>query len=141
MIGISATHKTSGPLFTGIPENILNKHVRNAVEELIEKGEEMLATTLSPRPKGVYLSKSEAQPGKHSTGNYRRNLESKVSGISGVIHDNGVVYGPWLEGTSSRNQTTRFKGYTSFRKTRDKMDGMAQGLLETHIKKAVSELN
>lgn len=33
-----------------------------------------------------------------------------------VVHDRGIVYGPWLEGTSSRNRTTRFKGYASFRR-------------------------
>ena len=33
-----------------------------------------------------------------------------------VVHDRGVSYGPWLEGTSSRNRTTRFKGYASFRR-------------------------
>lgn len=33
-----------------------------------------------------------------------------------VVHDRGVSYGPWLEGVSSRNRTTRFKGYASFRR-------------------------
>lgn len=28
----------------------------------------------------------------------------------------GPVYGPWLEGVGSRNNTTRFKGYHAFRK-------------------------
>lgn len=28
----------------------------------------------------------------------------------------GPVYGPWLEGVGSRNATTRFKGYHTFRK-------------------------
>lgn len=32
-----------------------------------------------------------------------------------VVHDGGMVYGPWLEGTGSRNRTTRFKGYRTFR--------------------------
>lgn len=32
-----------------------------------------------------------------------------------VVTDGGIVYGPWLEGTGSRNETTRFKGYRSFR--------------------------
>lgn len=31
------------------------------------------------------------------------------------ITDSGVVYGGWLEGVSSRNRTTRFKGYHTFR--------------------------
>jgi hypothetical protein len=32
------------------------------------------------------------------------------------VNDRGVIYGPWLEGVSSRNQTTRFKGYAAFRR-------------------------
>lgn len=32
------------------------------------------------------------------------------------VHDRGIIYGPWLEGTSRRNQTTRFKGYASLRR-------------------------
>jgi hypothetical protein len=32
------------------------------------------------------------------------------------INDRGVIYGPWLEGVGSRNRTTRFKGYFSFRR-------------------------
>lgn len=34
------------------------------------------------------------------------------------VHDGGVVYGPWLEGVSKRNNSTRFKGYHAFRKAR-----------------------
>jgi hypothetical protein len=30
----------------------------------------------------------------------------------------GVTWSPWLEGTSRRNDTTRFKGYHLFRRTR-----------------------
>lgn len=32
-----------------------------------------------------------------------------------VVHDRGIIYGPWLEGTGSRNATTSFKGYHAFR--------------------------
>lgn len=38
-----------------------------------------------------------------------------------VVNDRGVVYGPWLEGVSSRNRTTRFKGYASFRRAADNL--------------------
>lgn len=31
------------------------------------------------------------------------------------ITDSGVLYGGWLEGVDSRNRTTRFKGYRTFR--------------------------
>lgn len=32
-----------------------------------------------------------------------------------AVTDGGIVYGHWLEGTGSRNRTTRFKGYKAFR--------------------------
>lgn len=38
-----------------------------------------------------------------------------------VVTDQGVIYGPWLEGTSDRNRTTRFKGYFHFRQTTQEM--------------------
>lgn len=34
----------------------------------------------------------------------------------------GPVYGPWLEGVGSRNNTTRFKGYHAFRKAASALD-------------------
>lgn len=34
-----------------------------------------------------------------------------------VVNDRGIVYGPWLEGVSTRNRSTRFKGYASFRRS------------------------
>jgi hypothetical protein len=39
-----------------------------------------------------------------------------------VVHDRGVIYGPWLEGESSRNQATRFKGYHSFRRATQQVE-------------------
>lgn len=36
-----------------------------------------------------------------------------------VVHDRGLIYGNWLEGTSSRNRTTRFKGYGSLKRAVD----------------------
>jgi hypothetical protein len=44
------------------------------------------------------------------------------------VHDGGMVYGPWLEGTGSRNRTTRFKGYRSFRIVRQQTNQRAVSL-------------
>jgi len=54
---------------------------------------------------------------KHPTGYYESRVEAqRVSQFRGRVHDNLVVYGPWLEGTGSRNYpVTRFRGYHSFR--------------------------
>lgn len=48
---------------------------------------------------------------------YRLQVEAQRSHPNWKITDNGVIYGNWLEGTSSRNRTTRFKGYATFRRT------------------------
>lgn len=40
-------------------------------------------------------------------------------GADRIIHDRGIVYGPWLDGSGSRNRTSRFKGYAHWRNTRN----------------------
>jgi len=56
-----------------------------------------------------------------------------------VVNDRGVVYGPWLEGTGSRNATTRFKGYASFRRaaqvTRSRVRHIAGGVVSQYIRR------
>lgn len=47
---------------------------------------------------------------------FENNVETDRVVDGAVVHADQVVYGPWLEGVSSRNQTTRFKGYQLFRK-------------------------
>ena len=52
---------------------------------------------------------------RHPTGNYERHLQTVRSGAGVEVNDSNIIYGPWLEGTGSRNRTTRFKGYATFR--------------------------
>lgn len=115
--------------------------MNRSIERLIQMGEEKLALMLRPRPAGVYLSVAEAQKGKASTGHYRRSIHGVTEHLHGRIDDSGVVYGPWLEGTSSRNETTRFKGYASFRRVGQALVREAPRVLESEIRKAVNELN
>lgn len=55
---------------------------------------------------------------RHPTPYYETQIVQQRLGSDEVVHDRGIVYGPWLEGTSRRNSTTRFKGYFSFRRAR-----------------------
>lgn len=53
---------------------------------------------------------------KHPTGFYESNV--RITSQKNEVWDGGFagpVYGPWLEGVGSRNNTTRFKGYHAFR--------------------------
>jgi len=135
---------TTGPIFEGKAGRIISTWGRNYLQAMIEAGEQKLNDYLRPRPAGVYLSVAEARKGKASTGNYRRNISSRLTNgyTVGIITDGGrVVYGPWLEGESSRNKTTRFKGYRSFRTTRDWLSKMANGKGQKMAKYLVSRLN
>lgn len=54
---------------------------------------------------------------RHPTPRYWLHVLAKPRADYHVVTDGGIVYGPWLEGTGSRNETTRFKGYRHFRLT------------------------
>ena len=139
-MNLEMTVELKGKLFTlkGAP---LRDAGHQTVQTLVEMGEQRLDQVLRPRPAGVFLSVSEAQKGKASTGHYRRNVNGKVNGLNGRISDGGVLYGPWLEGVGSRNETTRFKGYGSFRRTAQELQKMVPQVLGRHLDRAIKELN
>jgi hypothetical protein len=54
-----------------------------------------------------------AQVLQHPTGYYQSKITVERAGTGYRVTDQGVVYGPWLEGTGSRNApVTRFAGYS-----------------------------
>jgi hypothetical protein len=57
-----------------------------------------------------------------------------------VVHDRGIVYGPWLEGTGSRNRTTRFKGYASFRRAAQAVQARVPRIVAPHLDRLVRRL-
>lgn len=56
-----------------------------------------------------------------------------------VVHDSGVVYGPWLEGVSERNRQTRFKGYHAFgqgaAEVRGQVDALVAPIVAHHLRR------
>ena len=52
-----------------------------------------------------------------------------------------TVYGPWLEGVSSHNASTRFKGYAAFRKQTQRLAGDVQRIAEPAVDEYVREMN
>lgn len=56
-----------------------------------------------------------------TTGNY--SMPVSVASVDEIIvTSNLATYGPWLEGTGSRNTTTRFAGYHSYRQATQEID-------------------
>lgn len=77
---------------------------------------------------------------QHPTGHYLSRVMVSNQSSTLVITDGGVVYGPWLEGTSSRNNSTRFKGYHTFRTVLQSMDKKAEAIANDAISGAVKNL-
>ena len=126
--------RVEGPVFSKAAPLEVQRTLRVIIQELVELGEQHLDTMLRPRPGGVFLSVSQAGKGKASRGNYRRNVHGEMkSDTRGIINDSGVIYGPWLEGVGTRNQTTRFKGYASFRRTGQWLDDQKKAVAEVHL--------
>jgi len=147
-MGVTLDVALEGPIFHDILGKV-QAGVGHIIQAAIEAGEQHLdATLLAPRPKGVYLGVGSVGAGGKvctnktvSKGNYRRQVHGKpVSELHMLITDNGCVYGSWLEGESSRNSSTRFKGYRSFRKTRDWLEMHVATLVASAVQRLVREL-
>ena len=71
---------------------------------------------------------------------FENNVEVERISDSHLVHANQVVYGPWLEGTSSRNQSSRFKGYHLFRKAAQDTERRLGDILSDEERKLVRDL-
>lgn len=114
-MGIEVTKK--GPLFDGRAPHIINEYQHELEQKLADTGVNMVEAALV----GVL---------KHPTGYYQSRIQTDRRSGGYEINDSGVIYGPWLEGTGSRNDNTRFKGYATFRKVTQKLDAQAGEIAE-----------
>jgi hypothetical protein len=90
-----------GPLFNGRAIEIFERYADDVEKHIAEY-------TL----KGIKRHIHERF--RHPTGRYEAHLNISRMGRGTEVNDRGIVYGPWLEGISRRNSTTRFRGYHSF---------------------------
>lgn len=72
---------------------------------------------------------------KHPTPYYETQVTVQRMAESTVVHDRGVIYGPWLAGQGSRNQTTRFKGYAHWRLATQQAEAAVPRLAETVLRR------
>lgn len=106
-----------GPLFDGEADRLAVAMASDIEEEIGRTGVDMVRARL-----GEVL--------RHPTGRYESAITAGPDGGDVSITDGGIVYGPWLEGVGSRNRTTRFKGYATFRRVAQALDTRAEGIAE-----------
>jgi hypothetical protein len=112
LLQIRTRMRYNGPIF--------DFRARRAFADMREELEEEAAEWALDHIKGTFHTHF-----KYPTGYYESNVRIKNSSSGHEVWDGGwagPVYGPWLEGVGSRNQTTRFKGYHAFRKAAQALD-------------------
>ena len=138
MVAVNVDVKVTGPFFQNAPAKA-QAAIGDIMQDAVEAGEQHLDEMLRPRPAGVYLA---VRGPAGSKGNYRHQVQGKVVGhLHAMITDGGCVYGPWLEGVGSRNATTRFKGYSFFRKTSQWLQKEVVNIANKALKRLVQRLS
>lgn len=117
-----------GPIFDGRADAMLNRATREMEHHLASVGADYVRAELE-------------RVLRKETPYYRLQVTSTEYPGRTVINDGGVVYGPWLEGTGSRNRTTRFKGYATFRRMTVKLNAEAPRILAPSVDRLVAEIN
>lgn len=124
----------SGPLFDGRAPIIMDDYMKANLDRIADLAEDAVQQELDVvlvNPTGFYRSQIKAE---RRTGTGRTHYDV-------VVHDSGVVYGPWLAGTGSRNApVTRFKGYTHWRKAAQRIEKLAKDTIVGTLRQLTRKL-
>ena len=137
--------KCTGPLFDGTAERASARGTVAVRERVAAEGERLAASALSAAirhgsgGKAVRAVTDTDKSRAYQTGKYTMLVTADRSET--IVTTDLATYGPYLEGSGSRNLTTRFKGYHSFRRAGRALDGMAEGLAGDAIAPYVREMN
>lgn len=126
-LNVSATHK--GKIFNAAITQAAARRMIIAINDAVAQ-------------EGVQRVKARlGQVLQNPTGFYESNIQVDRREIYRGVSDGGVIYGGWLEGISSRNRTTRFKGYKTFRTVKQSLDQDAETIARPYVDDFVREMN
>jgi hypothetical protein len=120
--------KASGPLFDGRALRELDKFTIAASAAIAKNG-------------ALLVHKNLSQSLRAPTGFYQSNVVVERREEGDMVTDRGVVYGPWLEGVGSKNQSTRFKGYASFRRAQQELQGRVATIAQLEVYPFLGRMN
>lgn len=119
----------TGPWFDGRAERAMQDAADDAREDIAEFAETHVLTLMGMafrNPTGYYES---------------RVTTSRLSGDTSRVHDQGVVYGAWLEGVGSRNSpVTRFPGYWHWKRTKALVAARGPAIAEQAVRRRLPEM-
>jgi hypothetical protein len=126
MSDVSVNH--SGPLFSGA--------AAAEVHKTADQWAQSLATTGAADIRATQNVTFRTQ-----TPHARLQTEARAEAPGWKIWDQRLIYGPWLEGTGSRNRTTRFKGYGIWRAAASRIQARAVSIGQPIVAKFVGRMN
>ncbi len=118
----------SGPMFNGVAQ----EHVDVMLDEILQEVGDY----------ALYQWRMNLEDSwREATGAYlaQTNLAHRENSL--VTNDHGSLYGPWLEGTGSRNPETRFKGYAAARRATQTVQRKTKQLGQPYVDKWVARIN
>lgn len=125
---MSVRVEASGPLFDGRADAAVADATEDVARSVSILGASMVRSNLN-------------KVLRRQTPYYRLQVEAQPYPPGWKITDQGVIYGPWLEGTGSRNRTTRFKGYATFRRTTQQINRRARAMGESVVARFMGRMN
>lgn len=139
---------TSGPLFDGRAEEALDRAVHAIRRKVAERGQELAREAFSGsirddhgRFLGSITTIDETRAFTTASGHKSYTMTVPVGADEAAVTTDVATYGPWLEGTGSRNETTRFKGYHGFRRAGQELDRVASDVADEAMRPFVEEMN
>jgi len=124
------TVSAHGPIFDGRAQLDVAHFLDDAIDLVSERAEEAVDLNLA-----TSIRHPSAPP------RYQSGINIRHDGLDRVVNDGGVIYGPWLEGVGSRNRTTRFKGYFSFRRAEQETDARVPEIVRPALDRLIREAN
>ena len=123
--------RVSGPLENGDAEKAAEDWATNTTQAIADKGVELL--------RAFPMNKTGRAHGDFENALKVTRVSPTQTRISGP-QERGVAWSPWLEGTSKRNDSTGFKGYGLFRRTRLQLQKMAPGIAQAELEKVLPRM-
>jgi len=118
---VTAYVDAKGPLFDGTAQRVVDE----MRDEITKRGAQWAKDRLAQFP----MDKTG-----RARGAFQENLRVVQRTVGYAVPApmiRGVVWGPWLEGVTNRNTSTRFRGYRVFRQTRQELeDGELQRIAD-----------
>ena len=134
----------SGPLFDGTAERASIRGTAEIRGRVAAQGERLARSALASSIRHHSTGRAEAaitetdKTRAYQTGKYTMPVTVDID--EEVVTSDLASYGPWLEGTGSRNETTHFKGYFSFRLASQALDAAAGDIADIAFQPFLREM-